>query len=414
MPSKPALHDVVIVGAGPVGLTLAAALADAGFEVALIERQVRAALSDPQPDGREIALTHRAVDILRSLGLWQRIPAEAVSSIRAARVLNGRSSSYLGFDPQDSGHSALGYLVPNQIIRKAAYAAVAARTAVDLRAGVQIETIQTAGDAAIVQLADGSCLHTRLLVAADSRFSETRRRMGIGAHSRDFGRTVVVCRLAHERPSDGIAYECFGYERTLALLPLNGQMVSAVVTVASDQAEALLQMPPEDFAASLQAQFGARLGRLRLVGERHAYPLVAVHADRFSAHRFALAGDAAVGMHPVTAHGFNLGLYGVDALTRVLSAARGSGRDIGQLQTLSAYDAEHRRATLPLYLGTNALVGLFTDNRLPARLARTAVLRLADHARPLKAALMQRLTDALPPARWRPPPPNLAHPDPSA
>lgn len=396
MSSMPALHDVAIIGAGPVGLTLACALADAGFEVAVIERQARAALSDPSPDGREIALTHRSVDILQALGLWQRFSTEDVSLIRQARVLNGRSSSYLGFDSQGSGLSALGYLVSNQRIRKAAYDAAASRARVTLLDGVRVEHVQANADDAVIQLAEGSRLRARLVVAADSRFSETRRRMGIGAGTRDFGRTVVVCRLAHELPSDGIAYECFGYERTLAVLPLNGQMISAVVTVANDQADALLQLSPEDFADSLREQFGAHLGRMRLVGERHAYPLVAVYADRFTAHRFALAGDAAVGMHPVTAHGFNLGLYGVNTLTRALTAARVRARDIGRLRTLSAYDDEHRRATLPLYLGTNALVGLFTDNRLPARLARTAVLRLAERLPPLKAAVIQQLTDALP------------------
>lgn len=390
-------YDAVIIGAGPIGLSLACALADAGFTAAVLDRQPRAAFSEPTPDGREIALTHRSVGILQSLGLWQRFAAEDVAPISQARVLNGVSPSYLGFDTHGSGLVALGYLVANHVIRKAAYEAAMSHTSVALQDGVLVKKVEARADEAEVLLADGTSLRARLVVAADSRFSETRRRMGIGAGTRAFGRTAIVCRLAHEAPSEGIAYECFGYGRTLAILPLNGGMASAIVTVASDQVDALLRLPPEEFAASLLDQFGARLGRMRLVGERYSYPLVAVYADRFAAHRFALAGDAAVGMHPVTAHGFNLGLYGVEALTWALTVARREGRDIGSLQALLRYDEEHRRATRPLYLGTNALVGLFTDDRVPARVVRAAVLRIAEHLPPLKGAITRQLTGS-----WHP------------
>ncbi|MFA5939001.1 MAG: 5-demethoxyubiquinol-8 5-hydroxylase UbiM [Sinimarinibacterium sp.] len=385
-------QDVLIVGAGPAGLALACALADRGFAVTLLERQVRAALAEPQDDGREIALTHRAVGILEALGLWQRFAEQDIAPIRAARVLDGTSPRYLGFEPTGSGLDALGYLVPNHVIRKAAFDAVAARPSIVLRDGVRIERIAVDADAARVHLAGGGVSSTRLLVGADSRFSDTRRQLGIGAEQRDFGRTVIVCRLAHDGPADGIAYECFGYGRTLAILPLNGNQVSAVVTVSSDQAESLLQMPPEDFAASLQRQFGDRLGALRLIGQRHPYPLVAVYAQRFAVARAVLVGDAAVGMHPVTAHGYNLGLYGVEALGRILTNARRRGQDIGSLAGLAGYESEHRRASLPLYLGTNALVGLYTDERMPARLLRSVVLRIADRLPPLKNVITHQLT----------------------
>lgn len=388
--------DVLIVGAGPAGLCLASALADAGFSSTLLDRQPQQALALPAPDGREIALTHRSVGILQSLGLWQRFDAQEISAIREARVLNGRSPRWLGFDTQTSSEPALGYLLPNHAIRKAAFDAAQLRPQVRLRSGVRIARVQAQADCALVQLADGEQLQAPLLIAADSRLSDTRRQMGIGAQTRDFGRSVIVCHLAHTVPSDDIAYECFGYGRTLALLPLNGERVSAVVTVASDRADALMNLSPAAFAASLQEQFGPQLGELRLLGERHLYPLVAAYADRFVSHRCALVGDAAVGMHPVTAHGFNLGLYGIDTLTQALLTARHRGADIGSLHSLSPYDRAHRRTTLPYYLGTNALVGLFTDDRLPARAARAAALGLARHLPPLKHAISRRLTDAGP------------------
>lgn len=385
--------DVVIVGAGPVGLALACALADLRLTVTLVERQPRAALAAPAPDGREIALTHRSAAILRKLGLWQRLAGEDVAPIREARVVDAGTPECLRFQPGGAApHEPLGHLVPNAAIRAAAFAGVAERPGVALLDAVRVSRIRPGADAAEVELADGRVLRARLVVAADSRLSDARRQMGLGAEMREFGRDVIVCNMAHSAPADGIAWECFGYERTLAVLPLNRRRVSTVVTVPSAQSEELMSLPAQDYAELVARQFGERLGRLTPDGDRHAYPLVAVYARRFVAPRFALAGDAAVGMHPMTAHGFNLGLYGIDALARAVSAAHRAHRDIGALDVLLRYEAEHRRATRPLYLGTNALVGLFTDTRGPARLARAAVLRLAERLPPLKAAITRRLT----------------------
>ncbi len=260
-------EDVVIVGAGPSGLALACALADSHFRVAVIEQRPRTAIAAPAADDRKIALTHRAIAILKSLGLWQRLAPESISPIRAAHVFDGQSPQALGFDPGGSGLDALGYLVRNHLIRKAAYEALAERPSIRLLDGTQIEQLQRDTDPVRVGLAGGTELRRRLLVAADSRFSGARRQMGISAEHRDFGRRVIVCRLAHEAPANGIAYEFFGYGRTLAILPLNGHQVSAVITVTGDQADALLRLPPEAFAASIRAQF-PRLGALRISGER--------------------------------------------------------------------------------------------------------------------------------------------------
>ena len=390
--------DVAIVGAGPAGLSLAVAAADAGLSVAVVERLPRAALADPAPDGRDIALTHRAKELLDALGLWRRFADDEVSPLREARVTDGESPFALRFDPRGSGRAQLGFLVANHVIRRAAFEAAAERSTVRLVDGVAVAEVRTGDAHGELTLGDGRRLRARLVVAADSRLSETRRRMGIGARMTDFGRVVVVCRMRHERPNAGIAHECFRYGDTLAVLPLAGDLASIVITAAADRAPGPMAMPPRAFAELARRRFGDRLGEMTLVGERHAYPLVAVYAHRFVARRFALVGDAAVGMHPVTAHGFNFGLYGVDALMRALRGARRAGRDAGDEAALRAYESEHRRTTLPIYLGTNALVGLFTDDRTPARALRGAVLRIADRLPPLKAGIARQLTGALRPS----------------
>ena len=239
-------------------------------------------------------------------------------------------------------------------------------------------------------------------MAADSRFSATRRQLGIGARMTDFGRTVIVCRMRHAQPHGGVAHECFGYERTLAVLPLPNDpqeghaLCSVVVTAGTADAGALMAQSPQAFAATVQAQLGDRLGPLQLEGERHAYPLVAVYAQRFADHRCALLGDAAVGMHPVTAHGYNLGLAGVERLTAAVVAARSQGHDIGNGEALATYARAHHRHAWPMYEGTNAIVRLYTDTRPVPRLLRQLVLQGARRLPPLQAAIVGQLTGKAP------------------
>jgi 2-polyprenyl-6-methoxyphenol hydroxylase-like FAD-dependent oxidoreductase len=219
---------------------------------------------------------------------------------------------------------------------------------------------------------------------------------GIGAAMHDFGRSVVVGRVRHERDNEGVAWECFRYGNTLAMLPLLGNISSAVVTVGSERAPEWLALADDEFAARIQAQTEGRLGAMQAAGPRHHYPLVGVYAQRFAAPRLVLVGDAAVGMHPVTAHGWNFGIYGVELLARELGAVHRRGGDIGALAPLLAYERRHRVHTLPIWAGTNAIVSLFTDERRVPRLARRAVLALSELApglnRVIKAGIEYQLT----------------------
>jgi 2-polyprenyl-6-methoxyphenol hydroxylase-like FAD-dependent oxidoreductase len=210
--------------------------------------------------------------------------------------------------------------------------------------------------------------------------------------------------MHHTLALGDVAHECFGWTRTLAILPLppdarTGEpRCSAVVTTDNADAARLMALDAGAFAAEVQAHFQGRLGPMDLVGERHAYPLVAAWAHRFSGPRFALLGDAAVGMHPVTAHGFNLGLAGVERLTTAITAARSAGRDWGTADALAPYASGLHRHAWPIYQGTNAVVKLFTDARPVPRLLRQAVLQGARRLPPLQAAIAAQLTGRSP---WR-------------
>lgn len=382
--------DVVIIGAGPAGLSLACALADAGLSTRVLEQQGLAALETPAPDGREIALTHRSRRLMTDLGLWDGLPPDLIAPLHEARVLDGERAEALRFEAPRGAVDPLGWLVPNHLIRAAAHAAARRRPRIRIQCDARVTALTLGADRASVTLAGGGRVDAALVVAADSRFSQARRLAGIGAAMRDFGRSVIVACVAHDKPNEGIAWECFRYGNTLALLPMNQDRSSVVVTVPASAAPGWLDLPEAEFAARIESQAGGRLGAMRLVGERHHYPLVSVYAHRFAAQRFALIGDAAVGMHPVTAHGWNLGLQGVETLVGELAAAHAAGRDIGAHAPLAAFERAHRRATWPTYVGTNALATLFSDESTPAKFARRAVLDLAGHL-PLFSGLVKSL-----------------------
>ncbi|NCT84882.1 MAG: 5-demethoxyubiquinol-8 5-hydroxylase UbiM [Comamonadaceae bacterium] len=384
LPALPSGTDILICGAGPAGLALACALHDRGWPVAVLEQADADTLAAPADDGREIALTHRSRRVLEGLGLWQRFTE--VSPLRRASVRSSGSRVPLPFD---SDGQDLGWLVPNHEIRAAAWAAAQARD-IPVHTGHSVVGLEPRGAALGVRTRDGAALQARLVVAADSRFSTLRRLAGIGARHRDFGRSALLVPLAHERDHQGLAQECFLEGHTLALLPKRGLCSSAVWTVRNAELPRIQAMDDAELAATIEAAAERRLGGMRVVGPRRIYPLVAVWAERFVAPRLALIGDAAVGMHPVTAHGYNLGLYGIEALARRLQP----GSDPGAPAPLQAYEAEHRRAAGPLYAGTNALVRFFTDDRPPVLALRRAVIDLARHLPPLRAAITRRLVDA--------------------
>ena len=281
-------YDIIIVGAGPAGLSFAQSLANSGLRIALIDKQTKQQLAAPEFDGRDIALTHLSVRILKELGIWSRFEPEDRPPIKKARVLDGTSPYCLSFDGARDSIEALGYIVSNHVIRKALFDQVETIDNVDIHSDVAVTSVSTNDSGATVTLSDGQTMESRLVVAADSRFSETRRMLGIPAAMHDFGRVCIVCRMEHEEHHNGVAFECFHYGRTLAVLPLTPKRSSIVITAPMHLRDSIMDMDDADFSADIRSRFEGRYGKMQLASERFAYPLVGVHASKFCAKRFAL------------------------------------------------------------------------------------------------------------------------------
>ena len=387
-------YDVVIVGAGPAGLSLACSLIDLNLKVMIIERSDLSSISNPKPDGRETALTHNSLKILKKLGVRDFIDKNKVSPLREAKVFDGDSEPLLNFAASKSSIDALGYLVPSHLIRYALYQKVSSFENLSIISGISVDSVETDNLVGKVTLSDGQILKSSLVVAADSRFSEIRRKMGIESTMKDFSKVMIITRVSHEKNHNQIALECFNYGHTLALLPLNGNISSVVLTVPTDEADDMLNMEEEKFCSFASKGFNNSLGEMRQIGERFSYPLVGVYAQKFRSTRFALIGDAAVGMHPVTAHGFNLGLRGQDILSRSISKALKIRKDIGSDEVLREFENKQIYLSRLMYFGTNGVVSLFTNDDAKARKLRKLVLMFSNRFPPIKSLITKHLTES--------------------
>ena len=384
--------DVAVIGAGPSGLCFSRMLANLGLSVVIIEQSPLSAIEHPGFDGREVALTHESVNIMRKLGLWAHIPSDAISRLRNAHVFNGPSLYAMKIDHSLGGEAELGYLIANCHIRKAAYETTKDANNITLLAETRVSTIAHDSRHVVLTMADSQRIHCKLLVAADSRFSETRRMMGISTTMHDFGRTMMVCVMKHENPHLHTAWEWFDYGQTLALLPMNGSRSSVVITLPAQEIANLMAMTEEMFNEAVTERFKHRLGAMRLDSTRHAYPLVSTYPRQFVAQRFALIGDAAVGMHPVTAHGFNFGLKSASTLSQQIAVAADQKKDIASPEILSRYERSHRAATRPLFIATHFISKLYGNDTPPARLIRHVALRVGNRFLPFKRSVAKALT----------------------
>ena len=383
--------DIIVVGAGPAGIAFACGFVGTNIKVAIIDKLPREVIANPKIDGREIALTHHSVKILKKLNVWRYISNKSISVIKEARVFDGDSKYFLNFDHQEIQKDCLGYLIPNHIIRKNLYKRLKNFPNITFINKTECLSVNINSQFASITLSNGKKIKTSLVVAADSRFSKMRSKMGISAFTRDFNKNMIVCRMKHEKPHKNIAYEFFRYNQTQATLPYINNQSGIVTTATKDLASILMRMDKKKFNKEMEGRFNSFFGKMKLLGKRYSYPMVTTYTKKFISHRFAVIGDAAVGMHPVTAHGFNLGLKGLDILIDEIKTAVKSKCDIGLTDILKNYQYKLHRVAAPVYLATNSIINLYTSNILPAKLTRQFILRFVNTIKPVKQTFLNIL-----------------------
>ncbi len=383
------IFDIVIVGAGPAGLALACGFANTKLKVAIIDKLSKKILVNPAIDGREIALTHHSANILKKIGVWNYIPNELISVIKEAKILDDSSKYSLNFKHQDINKESLGYLIPNNIIRKYLYKRLKNISNVTLINRTECLSMDNNNNKySSLLLSNKRKIKSSLVVAADSRFSKMRSKVGISAFIHNFDKNMIVCRMEHEKPHHNIAYEFFRYKQTQASLPYIKKQSSIVTTVSKETSSYLKGISKNKFNKEIQNNFNNFFGKMKLIGKRYSYPMITTYSKKFVANRFALVGDAAVGMHPVTAHGFNLGLKGLEILTKEIKSALDRNIDISSSRVLRNYQYKLHRVAIPLYLSTNGIVSLYTNVTYPAKLARKFALRMVNSIKPVKQAFL--------------------------
>ena len=385
------IFDIVVVGAGPTGIAFACGFADTNLKVAIIDKSPREIIANPKIDGREIALTHHSVKVLKKLNVWRYISNKSISVIKEARVLDGDSNYFLNFDHQEIQKKCLGYLIPNYIIKKNLYKRLRNIPNITLISKAECSSININKQYASIVLSSGKKIKTSLIVAADSRFSKMLSKMGISAFIRNFDKDMIVCRMEHEKPHKNIAYEFFRYNQTQASLPYIKNQSSIITTATKDLSSNLMKMNKKEFNKEMEGNFNNFFGKMKIIGKRYSYPLVTTYTKKFVSHRFAVIGDAAVAMHPVTAHGFNLSLKGLEILINEIKSAIKRKTDIGLIAVLKNYQSKLHRIAAPLYLTTNSIVNLYTSTILPAIITRQLMLRLANTVKPIKQTFLSIL-----------------------
>lgn len=388
-PSAPSRFDVVIAGAGLPGLALAPALARSGLSVALADRSpVGAPECAPDTwDPRVYAVSPGSAAFLQRIGAWQSLPAERLAAVESMRIV-GDGHGALCFSAYDLGERALAWIVEERALRAALLPAVHA-AGVALYGGVAFDALSWSVNAATLTLADGHALEARLLVGADGVRSWVRAAAGLLAVPKPYGQTAVVANFACERAHQGCARQWFRSDGgVLAWLPLPERRISIVWSAPDALAAELLAEPIESFAARVAVAGGHALGALRPLGPAAGFPLLYLRLPTTVAHRLALVGDAAHGLHPLAGQGVNLGFGDAQALAEVLRE-RGPVDDPGAPVLLSRYARRRAEPVLAMQAVTDGLVRLFGAQRPWLRTLRNAGLSAVDRLPIVKHVLAQ-------------------------
>ena len=388
--------DLIINGGGMVGASLACALAQFGFRVALIEATEYGSAKQPSFDGRALALTYSSGVIFRNLQVWQGLSNTEATAIRHIHVTDAAAGGYVRLRGQDVGREALGWNVAADALGQQLLRTMAKFDNISIFSPTTLRNVKLDHFGLQAELAGASAshpthLHARVLVIADGSNSKLREQLNFHPRRSQYRQSALVCRVESDRPNRGGAYEHFTRSGPIALLPFGEAGYSVVWTLEPNDLKTVTQLSRNAFLLHLQEHFQDVAGQFRqLIGERKTYPLVLSHLQRFVRPRVVVVGNASHTVHPVAGQGFNLGLRDIAALAQVLSDHQRRGWDIGSYDVLVKYERWRTRESVNVTGFTDTMIRLFANEYPVLTPARSWGLDLLQTVPPIKRLLLQR------------------------
>ncbi len=384
--------DVIIVGAGMVGATLACGLAQQGdLKIAVIDAQKPVFDWDENSyDMRVSAITRASQALFKSIGAWDRMLTQRVSPYQEMVVWDAASSGRIHFDSADMGEPDLGHIIENRVIVRALHQRMAELDNISLFCPQKLVDMNEAADHISVTLEEGSQLAAKLLVAADGSRSWVRQKADIAVRGWDFDQAALVTTVKTSDYHNDTAWQRFLPTGPLAFLPLPGGYSSIVWSTSPDEARRLTEVDEKQFADELEQAFQSRLGRIESVAGRAVFPLRLFETLHYVKPRLALVGDAAHTIHPLAGQGVNLGLSDVQSLLSMIKEAREQNRDFGELKVLRRYERWRRADNRSMLVAMDTLKRMFGSDLTVVKEVRQLGLNMLDKVTPLKNLIMHQ------------------------
>jgi len=381
-------YDVIIAGGGMVGLSLACALGKANKKVAVLELGKTPAMFTPadEYEQRVVALNRASQTYLTHLGAWEKLHSWRVSRYEKMEVRDAGGNGEIRFSAADLNEPDLGHIVENRLVQRALYECLEELDSVDWISPESMENFVADEQDLIVTLTDGRVLTAQLLVGADGRFSRVREAAGITLKENDYQQLGIVAIVESELHHDFTARQRFLADSVLAFLPMQDGRCSIVWSARRERAEELIAMDDKMFTANLEEASEERLGKVKALSARAAFPLVGTHTEHYVKPRLALVGDAAHTIHPLAGQGVNLGFMDAAELAHVLI---NSQRDMGSLSVLRRYERARAGENLAMQKLMEGFQLFFINDTQPLTQLRNLSLRVADQLAPIKNEMMR-------------------------
>ncbi len=383
-------YDIIIIGGGMVGLTLACALGQQQFNIALVEAYAPEDIKhNDDYELRVSAISKSSQQILQSVNAWQGMLNRRACAYQSMHVWDATGDGNIHFDAAELGLDSLGHIIENKVIQFSLLEQCLRLPNVDWLCPQQIKEIHFSDTLQEVVLSDGDVINARLLVGADGANSKVREAAGIEINQSPYEQKAVVAVVKSTLHHKNTAWQRFLPTGPLAFLPLGDGSCSIVWSAENQRADKLIEMDEALFISELQSAFENTLGKVEKVSQRAAFPLVRRHANEYVTPGLALVGDAAHTIHPLAGQGVNLGLLDAAALAEVVIKAKSQGKNIASLTTLRKYERWRRADNSLMMYSMSGFKNLFSNDQAELSLIRNAGLNLINNMGPVKNKFMR-------------------------